>query len=322
MEFEEVAMSSSPDNLPCSGIRCGIVLSAGSGTRMRDFVHRLRGHDLPKQYVNFIGKRSMLEHTFDRAEKLIPAERLYVVIAREHLEFSEVSRQVGSRSSETVVIQPKNKDTAPGLLLPLIYLHRRYPDAAVAIFPSDHFIVEEDVFIRHVDLAFQLVEQDGSRIVLLGVEPNAPEPEYGYIVPGEKIKEPGLASAKKVEMFVEKPAVETAKKIVRIGALWNTLVMVFQLTTLMNVFRRATPELYRSFQPILKAISTPDEQRVLDAVYHELNSINFSTAVLEVLPFEYRQDLLVLPVRGVTWSDWGSADRLLTGMKKMSQVEN
>jgi mannose-1-phosphate guanylyltransferase len=125
-----------------------------------------------------------------------------------------------------------------------------------------------------------------------------------------------------VEMFVEKPAVDAAKKIISIGALWNTLVMVFRITTLMNVFRRTTPELYRSFQPILKAIGTPDEQRVLDAVYHELSPINFSTAVLEVLPFEYRQDLLVLPVHGVTWSDWGSADRLQTGLKIIGQVEN
>jgi len=315
-------MSRTLDDSAPSGIRCGIVLSAGHGTRIRDFVHQLRGHDLPKQYVNFVGRRSMLEHTFDRAEKLIPAERLYTIIAREHLEFNEVSRQIGSRPPETVVIQPKNKDTAPGILLPLIYLHRRYPDAAVAIFPSDHFIVEEDVFIRHVDLAFRVAEQDGSRMVLLGVEPSAPEPEYGYIVPGEKIREPRLAPARTVEMFVEKPSVEAAKKIVRIGALWNTLVMVFRLTTLMNVFQRATPELYRSFQPILEAIGTPDEQRVLEAVYHELSPINFSTAVLEVLPFEYRQDLLVLPVRGVTWSDWGSEDRLLTGLKTISQVEN
>lgn len=154
------------------------------------------------------------------------------------------------------------------------------------------------------------------------MEPITPDPEYGYIVPGEKIKEPGLASARKVEMFVEKPEVEAATKIIRTGALWNTLVMVCRLTTLMNLFRCTSPELYRSFQPILKAIGTPNEQRVLDAVYHELSPINFSTAVLEVLPFEYRQDLLVLPVRGVTWSDWGSADRLLTGLKKISQVEN
>lgn len=309
------------DSAP-SGIRCGIVLSAGSGTRMRDFVHRLRGHDLPKQYVNFIGKRSMLEHTFDRAEKLIPAERLYVVIAEEHLQLSEVSRQIGYRPPETVVIQPGNKDTAPGLLLPLIYLHRRYPDAVVAVFPSDHFILEEDVFIRHVDRAFRIVEQDSSRLVLLGVEPHAPEMEYGYIVPGEEIKWPDGDSARKVELFVEKPAVEAAKKIVGLGALWNTLVMVFRLTTLMNVFQRATPELYRSFQPILQAIGTADEQRVLEEVYHELSPINFSTAVLEALPFEYRQNLLVLPARGVTWSDWGSADRLPSGMKKIGQVEN
>jgi len=90
----------------------------------------------------------------------------------------------------------------------------------------------------------------------------------------------------------------------------------------MNVFQRTAPRLYRSFQPILKAIGTPDEQRVLEAVYHESSPINFSTAILEALPFECRQDLLVLPVHGVTWSDWGSADRLLTSLRKIAQLEN
>lgn len=315
-------MTLTSDDSRSSGNRCGIVLSAGNGTRVREFVHRLRSHDLPKQYVNFIGSRSMLEHTFQRAEKLIPAERLYVVIAKEHLQFSEVGHQVGSRSPETVVIQPMNKDTAPGLLLPLIYLHRRYPDAAVAVFPSDHFILEEDVFIRHVELAFRVVERDGSRIVLLGVEPHAPEPEYGYIVPGEEIKEPGGASTKKIELFVEKPGPEAAEKIIRRGALWNTLVTIFKVTTIMNVLQCAMPEVYRSFQPLLKAIGTPDEQRVVEAVYHELRPINFSSAILEDLPFQHRQALLVLPVRGVTWGDWGSADRLRTGLKKMGQGDN
>ncbi len=315
-------MSPTLDDPAPSGIRCGIVLSAGNGTRMRDFVYRFRGHDFPKQYVNFVGKRSMLEHTFHRAEKLIPPKRLYVVIAKEHLQFSEVGRQIRSRPPETVVIQPENKDTVPGLLLPLIYLLRRHPDAIVAVFPSDHFILEEDLFIRHVDRAFRVVEQDSSRIVLLGVEPHAPEPEYGYIVPGEEIKWLDGASAREVELFVEKPAVEAAKKIINIGALWNTLVMVFKATTLINVFRSATPKIYRSFEPFLKAIGTPDEQRALEAVYHELSPINFSTSVLEFLPFEYRQALLVLPVRDVTWSDWGSPDRLLSGIKKIGQVKN
>lgn len=310
------------DDTGCSRIRCGIVLSAGDGTRMRQYVYQLRGHDLPKQYVNFVGKRSLLEHTCDRAEKLIPAERLFVVIAKKHLEFSEVRRQIASRPPDTVVIQPENKDTAPGLLLPLIHLHRRFFDAAVAVFPSDHCILEEDVFIRHVDLAFRAVEQDGSRIVLLGVEPHEPDPEYGYIIPGEKINDPAAGSARKVELFVEKPAVEMAKKIITRGALWNTLVMVFRVRTLMDVFQRTTPELCGSFQRILEAVGTPDEQRVLELVYRKLSPINFSTGVLEGLPLVYRRALLVLPVGGVTWTDWGSADRLLTGLKQVGQPKH
>ena len=119
-------------------MRCAIVLSGGIGARLRHVVSRICGYDLPKQYVNFIGKRSMLEHTFQRAQSLIPCERLFTVITRFHLNFSEVLRQIGGRPPDTVIVQPENKDTAPGVLLPLIYLYKRFPNASVALFPSDH----------------------------------------------------------------------------------------------------------------------------------------------------------------------------------------
>jgi mannose-1-phosphate guanylyltransferase len=243
----------------------------------------------------------MLEHTFQRAEKLIPAQKLLVVIAKEHLQFDEVRHQIAPRPRECIVIQPGNKDTGPGILLPLMHLYKRYPDAIVALFPSDHFILEEDLFMQHVDRAFRIVESNGSRIVLLGLEPNEPDPEYGYIVPGETIDDRELDEVRKVGMFVEKPSTEAAKKIIRRGALWNTLVLVVRCKTLLQAIQRATPELYRSFEPIENVIGTPDEQRVIEEVYHKLPSLNFSKGVLEVLSFEHRQALVILPVSGVSW---------------------
>ena len=74
--------------------------------RLRDLIYRRRADYLPKQYMNFIGKRSMLEHTLDRAEKLIPAQRLLTVITKEHLKFDEARHQVASRPPERVIIQP------------------------------------------------------------------------------------------------------------------------------------------------------------------------------------------------------------------------
>ena len=310
-----------PNDPGCSADRWGIILSAGNGTRLRDFVFRRRADYLPKQYLNFIGKRSMLEHTFQRVEKLIPAQKLLVVIAREHLRFDEVRRQIAWRPRECIVIQPENKDTGPGILLPLMHLYKRYPDAIVAVFPSDHFILEEDLFMQHVDRAFRIVESNGSRIVLLGMKPNEPDPEYGYIVPGEKIDDSEPDSVRQVALFVEKPAAAVVTKIIKSGALWNTLVIVFNCKTFMNVIQHTTPELYRSFEPIQNAIGTADEQRVIEQVYQKLPSLNFSKGVLEVLSFEHRQALVVLPVPGVTWSDWGTNNRLSSMLRQLGESD-
>jgi mannose-1-phosphate guanylyltransferase len=306
-----------PNDAPSSADRWGIILSGGNGTRLRDLVYRKRADYLPKQYLNFIGKRSMLEHTLHRAEKLIPAQKLLIVITKEHLQFDEVRHQIASRPRECIIIQPQNKDTGAGILLPLMHLHKRDPAAVVTVFPSDHFILEEDLFMRHVERAFRIVESDGARIVLLGTEPNEPDPEYGYILYGGRIDNPDLDGGRTVEMFVEKPSADAAKTIMRKGALWNTLVLVVTCKTLLQAIKRATPELYRSFEPIQDAIGTPDEQRVIERVYQKLPSLNFSKGVLETLSYENRQNLRVLPVRGVTWKDWGTSDRLSKTLRQL-----
>jgi mannose-1-phosphate guanylyltransferase len=311
-------MTSLKPNDPATSVdRWGIVLSGGNGTRLRDLVYRKRADHLPKQYLSFIGKRSMLEHTLYRAEKLIPAQKLLIVTVKEHLQFVEVCRQIASRPRDCIVIQPHNKDTAPGILLPLIHLHKRDPDALAAVFPSDHFVLEEDIFMRHVDYAFRIVEADDSRMVLLGLEPDGPDPEYGYIVPGERVGTFPINSTKQVEMFVEKPSSESAKRIIEKGALWNTMVMVFSCKTLLSVIQHAAPDLYHSFSPILDALGTTAERNVVEEVYQNLKPVNFSKGVIEALPFEHRGNLVVLPVQGVTWSDWGTPEHLSSTLRHL-----
>jgi mannose-1-phosphate guanylyltransferase len=300
--------------------RWGIILSGGNGTRLRDLVYRKRADYLPKQYLNFIGKRSMLEHTMHRAAKLIPVQKLLIVIAKEHLQFEEVRLQLASRPQECVIIQPRNKDTAAGVLLPLMYLHKRDPTATVTVFPSDHYILEEKLFMQHVERAFRIVESNDTRMVLLGMAPDEPDPEYGYILPGGRIDNPEIDS-RGVEMFVEKPPADAAKKIISKGALWNTLVLVVTCKTLLQAIKRATPELYHSFEPIQDAIGTPNEHQVIERVYQKSPRINFSKGVLELLSYDNRQNLRVLPVRGVTWKDWGTTDRLSKTLRQLGAAD-
>jgi mannose-1-phosphate guanylyltransferase len=287
---------------------CGIVLAGGEGKRLRPFVHLLRQDLLPKQYVNFIGTRSMLEHTFHRAEKLIPPQRVFAVINQSHLQFSEAKAQVSRRLSDTMIVQPENKETAPGLLLPLMHIAKRYPESAVVVLPSDQFVLEEDELMRQVHLAYLLVRQDPSRLVLLGIKPEREESEYGYILPGKKIN--GGPSSE-ISCFVEKPDLQTARNLVRAGALWNTMIMVFRTATLLELVSQAAPTLYSLFHRLYQVMGTDLEDRVLRDIYQGLPPLNFSKEILEPLAQSHPSRLLTVPVRNVLWSDWGTEGRIM-----------
>ena len=296
--------------------RCGIILAGGEGKRLHPLIHRLRGEIIPKQYVNFVGTRSMLEQTFDRAEKLISPDRLFTVVSQSHLGHSDVWRQLSNRPSGTVVLQPENKETGPGVLLPLMHLIKRYPDSTVVIFPSDHFVMEEDLFMGYVDLACRAVERDPSLLILLGVQPHRPEPEYGYILPDGETDLGTPSIVRKVLGFIEKPGPFASKELVQQGGLWNTMVMAFQPETLLNLVRKVVPPLYQSFQRILNAIGTPSETEVLKDTYRQMEPLNFSSGFLEVISLKYPLYLQVLPVRGVLWDDLGSEHRIMNVLRK------
>jgi mannose-1-phosphate guanylyltransferase len=303
-----------------SQARCAIILAAGDGRRLRPLIWRLRGDRLPKQYVGLIGGRSMLERTYRRVEKLIDPECIYTVVGKSHLQYPEVRRQLSNRAAGTVVIQPENKDTGPGILLPLMHVIKRHPDCVVTVFPADHFIAEENLFMGHVDFARRFVERDASRLVLLGVKPLEPETEYGYILPEPVGDDQTPSGIRDVSRFIEKPARNIAREFLERGALWNTLVMTFNAGTVLERVRELYPTLYDSFRRIGKTLDTAREREVVNDVYREIEPFNFSKGFLETTPVRNRFRLSVLPVQGVWWSDWGSESRILNDLNRFPHL--
>lgn len=297
----------------------GLVLAAGDGTRLQSYVERLKGRQLPKQYVNFLGPRSMLEHTFERAERLIAPEKIMTIVGKHHLQHDEVRQQLANHDQDTVIVQPANKETGPGILLPLMHIHKRSPEAIVSVYPSDHFILEKDRFMEHVELASRAVAHDSSRIVLLATEPQGPEVEYGYIVPRDDSWQLSLYGIRAIARFIEKPPRTVAEHLIEAGGLWNTMVMVFKVTTVLEMFARIHPLAFQRFRLIYDAIGTPDEQDTVEQVYRDLRPINFSKGFLEQVSVIHPGAIHVMPVLQVFWSDWGSRERVLEVRRILKQ---
>jgi mannose-1-phosphate guanylyltransferase len=293
--------------------RCGIVLAGTKDIRLRSFIHYLRGSGAPKQYMNFIGTRSMLEHTLDRAERLVRRSCLYTVVSREHLVHPEVQHQLSLRPRETVMVQPEDIGSGPALLLPLLLIHKAHPNAAVTIFPADHFIVEEELFMTQVAMAFYMVEKNPTDVVLLGVDPDSDEPDYSYIVSDGEAASSG---ARNVRLFVEKADAAQARELIATSGLWNTTTMVLRADTAIHLIRRFAPDLYRALRDIEAALGTRAEKNVVERAFRRLQPLSFTTDVLQKCAQLKPARIRALPVAGVFWSDWGSEARLVDSLKR------
>jgi mannose-1-phosphate guanylyltransferase/mannose-6-phosphate isomerase len=215
-------------------------------------------------------------------------------------------------------VQPLNRETGPGLLLPLAYIYKRHPNAVVAVFPSDQFILETDHLMRHIQLAHAAVEREPSRLVLLGITPDYEEKDYGYIVPGVAL-DGADCGIRNVETFIEKPDVPFARELISHGGLWNTMLIVFNVATLLAWVKEIAPELHGHFARIYDAIGTRGESSSIRAVYDALRPVNFSKELLEPIARRYPGGLAVLPITDVTWSDWGTERRIVNSLKNIGR---
>src|SRR5215813_9237238 len=123
---------------PTSESFWALVLAGGDGARLQSLTRSIAGAPIPKQYCRILGPRSMLETTLSRIAPLVSAERTVTIINHDHLAIARP--QLRRLDARNVLVQPRNLDTGPGVLLSILELARRDPDATVAMFPSDHYV--------------------------------------------------------------------------------------------------------------------------------------------------------------------------------------
>jgi mannose-1-phosphate guanylyltransferase len=287
-----------------------LVLAAGNGSRLRSLTTTAAGVAIPKQFCSLRGGASLLEETLRRARRVVAHPgRILTVVAEQHRQWWD--SPLHAMLTENVIVQPENRGTATGLLLPLVHLVQRDPHAIVLVLPSDHFVRKKAVLIRAMHQAVRLADVDRRHVYLLGLTPEEIDPDLGYIVP----RADGAASlASPVRLFVEKPPIEMARRLVQAGALCNAFILAASARTLVALYAARYPDLLAQ----LTATAAQDAARVrkplaAQALYPQLPSLDFSRDVLEG-----QEELLrVLRVPACGWSDLGTPRRVAETLSRM-----
>lgn len=282
--------------------RWAVILAGGNGSRLLSLTRKIAGCDLPKQFCPLVDGHTLLEQTQRRVSLAIAPARTLVVVTRKHQSF--YAPLLMDLPCGRLLVQPDGRGTGAAIVYALLRLSHYHPEACVAFFPSDHYVDDDWIFMRHVLRAFEVAKAHPQAIVILGIAPNSPETSYGWIEPGTPLDQ--TADVFRVARFCEKPSAEHAHRLWRQGSLWNSFVMVARVPAMLTLIRRALPELWLSFEEIRAAIGTPLEEQAVEELYATMEAVDFSR---QVLP-EASASLAVLPVTGVAWSDLGEPQRV------------
>jgi len=269
----------------------GLILAGGQGTRFWPF----STEEKPKQFLNIVGKGSLIFQTYKRLNKFIEKENIFIVADNKYLKL--IKDSIHEFKESNFIDEPVPRNTAPSLILSNIFLSRFDSNANVIVLPADHYISKEHVF--KVQMNDALCYADNKYIITCGIKPEMPHTGYGYIkFDKRRVIKSGETEFFDVNEFKEKPALKTAKKYVKYGNYyWNSGMFIYKLKHFKESFKEYSNYYYEKYIELENSFENRD--RFCEIFKHiKAESIDYALMekVKEIKMFEAK----------FRWSDVGS----------------
>ena len=252
--------------------------------------------DFPKQFLDILNTgRTLIQSTFDRFSKFIPAENIYIITFEQYKDI--VAEQIPELPLENILCEPSRKNTAPCIAYIAYKLQLLNANANLICAPADHIITDEEAFKKVCTDALHFTSHIKA-LVTLGIKPVNPNTGYGYIQYDEHAVSDNVY---KVKTFTEKPDKQLAKTFLASGDfLWNAGIFVWQVKNIIKAFEKHLPEMAEVFEAEKQHFNTKKEKAATERIYPQCVNISIDYGVME------KADNVYIIPSSFGWSDLGS----------------
>lgn len=272
-------------------MRHAVIMAGGSGTRLWPLSRRSK----PKQLLRIFGGQSLLRKSFERLNRLLPPEQIYVITARDYL--PAVAAELPELPAENLIGEPCPRDTANAVGLAAHLLELRDPDGTMGIFTADQIITPVDAFRDTLQKAFETAERHADALITFGVPPASPHTGYGYVHRGRLLS----SGVYEVRQFKEKPDRATAETYVASGEYyWNSGMFVWRIGTILEQIRKHQPAMAEGQQRVAARFARNLASPEAVEQFGKLPKISVDFAIME------KADRVLVVELPCEWLDVGS----------------
>ncbi len=266
-----------------------VILAGGGGVRLWPASRAGK----PKQFLSIPSGDSLLQATVNRAKKLVPEDRIWIVTLKDYVKLTQ--KQLPKFNPAQIFGEPEGKNSAPAICAITLYLQAlRKKPTTVLVLTADHLIPMSDRFISTMKKGMKRAAE-GHSLITFGLKVKSPRTDFGYIHAQGKLKN-GVRSVKR---FVEKPPINLAKKFAQSkDYYWNSGMFVWRS----DVFSREMLEhAHDIFSPMSKLDWTPRSiKQHLPSIYASLKGRSIDYALME------RSACVEVVPSSFVWSDVGT----------------
>jgi len=269
-----------------------VILAGGKGERFWP----LSKPESPKPFLQLFSERSLLQQTFDRAESLVPVDRVFLIVGEQHELISR--KQLPGLDDSRLLLEPAGRDTAAAIGYASLHLP---DDALMLVLPADHLIPDTDSFVRTMNFAASFIRDHGGPCTF-GIKPERPDTNYGYIEATGQNLSGSEIPVYPVRTFIEKPDHKHAEEFIRKPYYyWNSGMFLWKVSRIRALIAEHLPDLWRGLQQVFAAKGNASFRQI----YELLPRISIDYGVMQ------KADRVVVVPAPFAWDDIGTWNSLL-----------
>lgn len=276
----------------------GVILAGGKGER---FWPKSKER-MPKQLLQIVSDKSMLQETVERLSSFISKDNIYVVSTES---IKDSIKGLDILDEQRILAEPFGKNTALAIGYSAVKLKKLNPEATMLVCPADHNIFPAKDFQATIKTGLEFAKR--GNLVTFGITPVRPDEGYGYIEMGEEIVE---NSVYKIKSFKEKPNIKIAKQYLKKGnTLWNSGIFLWRVKDILAGLEKYMPEMYMKLEEFSEHVGKESEGSALEKLYNECTSTSIDFGVME-----QASNIVIVRAR-FSWDDvgdWNALERIRT----------